>query len=286
MPLPSSAIDRLRAAIFGTDPTQGDGAPALRLQLVGTLTFSSVTLSAQNAIFFEHAESRVIPGVTSLSFRNNADNADNLLIADSGAITVRSTISGVTTLTATTLAGTLSTAAQPNVTSVGTLTALTLGGTLNMSNNPVTNIGVAGTDFGADGSLTLAAALTVSAGGVTVTGASTFNSKVKVSASYGDIAVAADGATVTFDLNVSDVQQVTLGGNRTLALSNVSVGQMFALRLVQDGTGTRTVTWFATIRWAGGAAPTLTTTANKADWIGLVCTGSGTYDGWVIAANV
>ena len=32
------------------------------------------------------------------------------------------------------------------------------------------------------------------------------------------------------------------------------------LKLVQDGTGSRTVTW-PTIKWAGGAAPTLTTTA-------------------------
>lgn len=102
MPLPQTAIDRLRAAFVGTDPTQGDGAPALRLQLVGTITFSSVTLSAQNAITFTHASARIIPGATSLSFRNNANDADNLVIADAGAVTFRSTLSTTFTDAATT----------------------------------------------------------------------------------------------------------------------------------------------------------------------------------------
>lgn len=74
------------------------------------------------------AASKIVAGATSLSLRNNANTADNILVADSGAVTFRSTVGGITTLTATTLAGTLSTAAQPNVTSVGTLTSLTTSG--------------------------------------------------------------------------------------------------------------------------------------------------------------
>lgn len=50
----------------------------------------------------------------------------------------------------------------------------TIDGDLNMSSNPILNVGVAGTDFGSDGSLTLAQQLVVSAGGVNVTGDSTF----------------------------------------------------------------------------------------------------------------
>lgn len=112
------------------------------------------------------------------------------------------------------------------------------------------------------------------------------STQLKIDSSYGDIAAATDGATVTFDLALSNVQQVTLGGNRTLALSNVTTGQKFVLRLVQDGTGSRLVTWFTTIKWAGGAAPTLTTTAGKADLIGFICTGTGTYDGFIIGQNI
>lgn len=97
---------------------------------------------------------------------------------------------------------------------------------------------------------------------------------------------ATDGATVTFDLSQGNLQKVTLGGNRTLALSNVSTGQCFIIKLVQDGTGSRTVTWWSGISWAGGSAPTLTTTANKADVFGFICTGTNTYDGFIVGLNL
>jgi hypothetical protein len=95
-----------------------------------------------------------------------------------------------------------------------------------------------------------------------------------------------DGATITFDLTAGPIHTVTLGGNRTLALSNSATGKVFILRLLQDGTGSRTVTWFSTIKWPGGSAPTLTTTASKADTFGFICTGSNTYDGFIIGQNL
>ena len=101
------------------------------------------------------------------------------------------------------------------------------------------------------------------------------------------ITTTTDAATVTFDLRTSPKQKVTLGGNRTLALTAGSyyVGQPFVLKLIQDGTGSRTVTWFATINWAAGAVPTLTTTATKADVFGFICTdasGSPKFDGFIL----
>ena len=110
--------------------------------------------------------------------------------------------------------------------------------------------------------------------------------KVKMSASYGALTADSDGATITFDMSVSDAHAVTLGGNRTLAVSNVSAGQVFLLRLLQDGTGTRTVTWFTTIKWAGGTAPTLTVTAAKADTFMFLCTSAGNYDAYIVGQNV
>lgn len=97
---------------------------------------------------------------------------------------------------------------------------------------------------------------------------------------------ATDGATITFNLSSGNKQRVTLGGNRALALSNPGTGQVFLLRLLQDGTGSRTVTWFNTIKWAGGSAPTLTTTASKADVFGFIQTGTDTYDGFVVGQNL
>ena len=93
-----------------------------------------------------------------------------------------------------------------------------------------------------------------------------------------------DWATITFDMASSNMHTVTLWGNRTLVLSNVSVGQVFTIRLQQDATWSRTVTWFTTIKRAWWTAPTLTTTASKADLLIFVCTGSWTYD-WTVAMS-
>lgn len=117
-------------------------------------------------------------------------------------------------------------------------------------------------------------------GDQTITGTKTFEATVQT------IVTNTDAATVTFDLSTGNIQQVTLGGNRTLALSNATTGQCFVIRLVQDGTGSRTVTWFSTIKWPGATAPTLTTTINRVDLFGFICTGSGTYDGTIIGQNL
>lgn len=96
-----------------------------------------------------------------------------------------------------------------------------------------------------------------------------------------------DGATVTFNLALTDWHQVTLGGNRTLALANPTVGQVFYVKLIQDATGSRTVTWFAGITWFTStfAAPTLPTGAAKAILCCFRCTGAGAYDGFVVGAS-
>jgi hypothetical protein len=67
-----------------------------------------------------------------------------------------------------------------------------------------------------------------------------------------------------------------------MAISNATVGQHFWIQYVQDATGSRTVTQFSTIKWAGGTAPTLTTTSTKKDWVGHLCTSAGNYDGVII----
>jgi hypothetical protein len=75
-------------------------------------------------------------------------------------------------------------------------------------------------------------------------------------------------------------------GNITIALSNDTNSQIFTVAITQDGTGSRTVTWFSTIKWSGGSAPILTTTASKRDVFIFIRTGSGTYDGFIVGQNV
>ena len=75
-----------------------------------------------------------------------------------------------------------------------------------------------------------------------------------------------DQATITWDASTQDVCKVTLGGNRTLAApTNNTTGQFISILVIQDGTGSRTLTWNAVFEFASDTAPTLTTTANLGD---------------------
>ena len=53
-----------------------------------------------------------------------------------------------------------------------------------------------------------------------------------------------DGATITPDFDTGNIFTVTLGGNRTMANpSNLVAGQSGSIFIVQDGTGSRTLTY-------------------------------------------
>ena len=75
-----------------------------------------------------------------------------------------------------------------------------------------------------------------------------------------------DGATISWDVSTESVAKVTLAGNRTISSpSNSSTGQFASLLVIQDGTGSRTLTWNAVYEFKDDTAPTLTTTASKGD---------------------
>lgn len=82
------------------------------------------------------------------------------------------------------------------------------------------------------------------------------------------------GTAATINWNNGQNQQVTLTGNATLTLSNPTNGATYKLKIIQDGTGSRTVTFSPTPKWAGGSAPTLTTTANAVDFVTLYYDGT------------
>ena len=118
--------------------------------------------------------------------------------------------------------------------------------------------------------------------------------KIYYNSSYSKIANSGNiGASMTFDLDTSNIFTGTLTTTSiTLSTTNEDIGQRFMLRLKQDGTGSRTVgTWFGNrVKWPGGSAPTLSTSANLVDLFGfLVTSGSaGTfyYDGFTIATGL
>ncbi len=97
----------------------------------------------------------------------------------------------------------------------------------------------------------------------------------------------AGAGTATLDLSLGSEHRITMpAGNITIALSNDTNAKKFIVSILQDSGGSRTVSWFSTIRWAGGSAPTLTTTGSKRDTFGFIRTGSSTYDGFIIGQNL
>lgn len=83
---------------------------------------------------------------------------------------------------------------------------------------------------------------------------------------------------------------ITLSENiSTLTLSNPpATGRVGAwvFYLKQGGSGSYTVTWPASVKWAGGTTPTLTTTVGRTDEITLLTRDGGTtYSGAVRGLN-
>jgi hypothetical protein len=87
----------------------------------------------------------------------------------------------------------------------------------------------------------------------------------------GEITVLTDGSTITPDFADSNNFSVTLGGNRTLANpTNITAGQSGSIFITQDGTGSRTLAYGSYFDFAGGTAPTLSTTAAAVDRIDYI----------------
>lgn len=95
------------------------------------------------------------------------------------------------------------------------------------------------------------------------------------------------GTAYTIDLNNGSVQILTLTGNCTYTFPTATAGRSFLLIQKQDGTGSRTVTWPSVtnpVKWPGGTAPTITSTASKTDLFAFTADGTN-WIGRVIGQN-
>ena len=61
-------------------------------------------------------------------------------------------------------------------------------------------------------------------------------------------------ANLAIDWDDGKMRSVTLTGNTTISFSNAGVGDVLVLQVTQDSTGSRTITWPASVEWAGGSA--------------------------------
>lgn len=92
---------------------------------------------------------------------------------------------------------------------------------------------------------------------------------------YTEEVVTANTSTAyTIDLANGSLQILTLTGNCTFTFPTATAGRGFTLLLKQDGTGSRTATWPAAVKWPASTAPTITATASKMDKYVFVADGT------------
>ena len=116
-------------------------------------------------------------------------------------------------------------------------------------------------------------------GDVTLTGTQTLTNKTVEAGTFTngyteEVATANTSTAYTIDLANGSVQILTLTGNCTFTFPTVVSGKGFTLLLLQDATGSRTVTWPASVKWPASTAPTITATASKMDKYVFVANGS------------
>lgn len=94
-------------------------------------------------------------------------------------------------------------------------------------------------------------------------------------------AVGNSGTALTIDASSTSgwIKTITLTGNCTFTLTGATSGRATTLELflTQDGTGGRTVTWPASVKWeSGGGPPLLSTAAADIDRVVLTSPNGGT----------
>ena len=90
-------------------------------------------------------------------------------------------------------------------------------------------------------------------------------------AAVADIVSLTDGTNISVDFNSGQNFAVQLAGNRTIDNpTNCVPGQTGSIFVIQDGTGSRTLSFGTNYKFPGGTAPTLSTGASAADRIDYI----------------
>ena len=246
---------------------------------------SAVDPTADRAIVFPDQSGNVI--VSGNASIVNADINASAGIVDTKLATIATAgkvNNSATTAVSTNTASAIVARDSSNNFSAGTITAA-LTGTASSATALATARTIQGVSFDGTANITVATA----GSGISVTGTAIANtgvlsvngnagaiSNVAVTnavqsftvAQRGTVTALTDGATITPDFAAANNFSVTLGGNRTLANpTNLTAGQSGTIVITQDGTGSRTLAYGSYFKFAGGTAPTLTTTAAAVDVI-------------------
>jgi hypothetical protein len=104
--------------------------------------------------------------------------------------------------------------------------------------------------------------------------------KVGTSArTYNPITTLTDAACIATNFALGNNFLVTLGGNRTLAApTNCTAGQSGTLHVIQDSTGSRTLSYNSAWQFVSGTAPTLSTGGSDVDILCYIARSDTTID--------
>jgi hypothetical protein len=108
------------------------------------------------------------------------------------------------------------------------------------------------------------------------TAANYFGGQVQLNQDYIEKRFTANSSTaITLDLANGTMQDITLTGTATITMPTAVAGKSFIL-LLRSGAGSYGVTW-TTVKWPGGTAPTVTTTASRLDIYSFFSDGTNWY---------
>ena len=112
------------------------------------------------------------------------------------------------------------------------------------------------------GAKTFTSTVTIT-GGAVMTSAATFTGSVLVSGPVNvNTVTLTDAASIASSFDDGNTFVVTLGGNRTLAApTSANIGQSGSIRIIQDATGGRTLSYNTAWQFVSGSAPTMDTSA-------------------------
>ena len=115
---------------------------------------------------------------------------------------------------------------------------------------------------------------------VTITGAAAFTSAVNVSGPVNvNTVTLTDAASIVPNFDTGNTFVVTLGGNRTLAApTSANIGQSGSIRVIQDATGGRTLSYNSAYQFVSGSAPVMDTSAGAQSILVFSCRSATTID--------